>query len=124
MSGTKEGFDGPDKGSLGGSMEMDEICSTGRLERDGGVADQKSLDGGVGRVVGIVGKGVLYWEPVIHWQGDDMVGDTLVEDSSSSGELSSGSVSGEESELWARRFARLICRMVGVGYSEHDSWSS
>ena len=72
----------------------------------------------------MAGEGVLHWEPAIHWYGDNTVGDTLVGGSSSSGELSSGSVSGEESELWVRRFARLICCVVGVGYSKRDSWSS
>ena len=43
--------------------------------------------------------------------------------SSSSGKLSSGSVSGEESELWTRSAARLICLVVGVGHSKCDSWS-
>ena len=43
--------------------------------------------------------------------------------SSSSGELSAGSVSGEESELWARRAARLMCLIMGCVHSEHGSWS-
>ena len=72
----------------------------------------------------MAGEGVLCWEPVIHWYGDDTVGDTLTGGSSSSGELSSGSVSGEESKFWARRCSSLICCVMGIGYSEHDSWSS
>ena len=47
-SGTKEEFDGLGRGSLGGSMEMDEICSMGGFRRDEGVAGQKSPDSGVG----------------------------------------------------------------------------
>ena len=43
--------------------------------------------------------------------------------SSSSGELSEGLVSGEESELCARRAARLMHLVVIWVHSERDSWS-
>lgn len=68
---------------------------------------------GVGQV-GMAGDGVHLWEPEIHWYGDDMVDDTWVGGSSSSGELSSGLVLGEESEFWMRRCSSLIRCVVGV----------
>ena len=52
------------------------------------------------------------------------MGDALVGGSSSSGELSSGLVLGEESESWARSLARLIHHVVRVVYSKRNSWSS
>ena len=65
-------------------------------------------------MVGMMGEGVLRWEPAIWEYGDDMVEDILVGGSSSSGELSLDSSLGEESELWARRQVRSIRRMVRV----------
>ena len=52
------------------------------------------------------------------------MGDILAGGSSSSGELSLDSGSGEESELWARSLVKSIRRVVRVGYSKHNSWSS
>ena len=111
-------------GSSGGLREIEWVSLTGGLERDGGVVDQKSPVGGSGPgQVGIAGEGVHLWEPEIRWYRDDMVGDTLMGGSSSSGELSLGSVSDEESEFWVRRCSSLIRHMMGVGHSERDSWS-
>ena len=52
-----------------------------------------------------------------------MVGDILVNGSSIFGELSLGSVLGEEFEFWVRRFWRLIHCVVRGMHSKHDSWS-
>ena len=52
------------------------------------------------------------------------MGDILAGGSSSSGELSLDSGSGEESEFWVRSLVKSIHRVVRVGYSERDSWSS
>ena len=52
------------------------------------------------------------------------MGDILAGGSSSSGELSLDSGSGEESELWARSLVKLIRHVMRVCYSECDSWSS
>ena len=89
------------RGTSGGLIEMDEICSIDGLERGGGEAVRKSPEGWFGgsHAVWIAGDGVLHWEPAICWYGVDTVGDTLMGSSSSSGELSSGTVSGEESEF-------------------------
>ena len=53
-----------------------------------------------------------------------MMADILMDGSSSSRELSSGSVSGEESEFWARICSSLIHHVVIGEYMERDSWSN
>ena len=66
----------------------------------------------MGQRVGMAGEGVCRWEPEIRWEGEDMVGAIRVGDSLILGELSAGSVSGEESELWASKAAKFICCVV------------
>ena len=79
-----------------------------------GDEDLKRPIGGVGRTVGMIGEGVLHWEPVIRVYGDNMVGDIPAGGSSSSGELSLDSGLGEESELWVRSWVRSICHVLRV----------
>lgn len=72
----------------------------------GGVVGQKSPNQmmGLGWAVRMAGEGVLCWEPEILLYGLDTIGEMWIGGSLISGELSSGLVSGEESEFQDRRF--------------------